>query len=139
MMDVQQTLLSDDETSKRAIPDPSEIEITAPPSYFTKDNSSFALISFHALDRIRLTQLPDDDVARIREYVVANWTPGLQHCKPYDASIELKVKSFLWSANCVGQPAVTRLVQGLLAEVYQMGWIAEQGVVICKKADQKGR
>lgn len=110
-----------------------------PPSYETRHDSPFALLSFHTLDRIRLTRLPESHVTRIRECVVANWTPGVQHCQPYGESMEIKVKDYLFGGSHVGNPKVTKLVQAVIAELFNLGWSVEQSTILCKKTDQKGR
>lgn len=137
-MEIEQFDSRDQKDMKKTVLDSEENASLAPPAYYTKDTTPFALISFHTFDRIRLIQLPESEIDRIHECVRRNWEPGVSSCESYNASKELKLKQSPWLANHTGNPKVTKLVQAILAETYEMGWRAEQGIVVCKKADQKG-
>lgn len=112
---------------------------TAPPSYEnTRSRSKFAVISFHMTDRIRLLQFPPQDVHRIHDMLASVWQAGIQHCKPYNASTEIKLKTNPWSCGPPENAKSFKLATNLLSQTYEMGWLVEHEVTICKKEGQKG-
>ena len=113
-------------------------ENDAPPSYEGSEDQQFALLSIHTLDRVRFSRLSPTEIDRIRGCVISAYTPGLMHCRLYHQSTEFKLKGVPFANASKTSSQAIKLVQTLLAELYQMGLQVEQSSIICKKAEQKG-
>lgn len=112
----------------------------APPSYDGfQPISKFAMISFHMTDRVRFLQFPEEDLDKFRDLIASSWKPGIQHCKPYNLSTEIKLKTNPWMVKEGGDPKALKLAQNLLSQAYDIGWLMEQEVTFCKKTYQKGK
>lgn len=131
-------ILSDPQEVGKTASDSDQNTAAAPPAYQARHSSPFALISFHSLDHIRFIHLPELEVDRLHECVRQNWASGVSGSDAYNASVELKLKSSPWGSSYAGKPKVTKLIQAMLAELYDMGWKPEQAIVLCKKSNQKG-
>lgn len=120
-----------------------------PPSYGNSENNAltpvssfrttFACVSLHMRDRIRLLRFPGADVARIQDIIKSSWQRGIQNLRVYDQSNEIKLHGTPWSASGRSQkPEARRLVMVLLQGLFDMGWILKASVDICKKEFDKG-
>src|SRR6516164_6466171 len=78
---------------------PTEVEL-APPAYVESSfKTSFASISLHRTDRIRLLQFPPEDITAIRNVMKENWIDGIQDERTYAKSHEFKCLGNPWSGQ----------------------------------------
>lgn len=121
-----------------------------PPYQHARSGSKFGIISFHMFDRIRLLGFGEPEILQIRQLVATLHPDGIQDTRNYNESFELKLKGtpWMWDVVTIDPNAksfieknhkVRMLTQGLVSGLYDMGWHMEQGVLVTKKANQKGK
>ncbi|OBT70087.1 hypothetical protein VE03_00423 [Pseudogymnoascus sp. 23342-1-I1] len=103
---------------------------TIPP--YTPFSTTFASLSLHRSDRIRLLQFPASTIDGIRACIKTNYPFGIQRESPYGPSYEFKLHSYPWSGQ--GRDAVPSrvLMRELLAHLYRNGWIFHIGTDLSK-------
>jgi hypothetical protein len=135
---------------KRGLHNP--IPDDVPPSYSKPETSQngltptlspfrtrFACISLHMTDRIRLLRFPSTDIPPIRTIIAQSWPRGIQDLRNYDQSSEMKLHGNPWSTSAREQKTEARgLVMGLLAGLFEMGWVLKASVDVSKKEYDKG-
>ncbi|OAA59330.1 hypothetical protein ISF_06265 [Cordyceps fumosorosea ARSEF 2679] len=97
--------------------------------------TSFASLSLHMTDRIRLVQFGADDVAAVRGAIRQSWPDGIQAERPYSVSHEFKLRGRPWSGSGTGSyavPAIT-LMRDLFACLYARGWILTASTDVSRK------
>jgi hypothetical protein len=110
------------------------------PSSPTAFRTTFACLSMHMRDRIRLLRLPPQDVAQILEIIRQAWPRGIQATRVYDEADEVKLHGAPWRTGNFGDDKVNarRLVCALLRGLFDMGWMLKAAVGISKKEFDKG-
>lgn len=112
---------------------------TAPPSTF---RTTFACISLHMSDRIRLLRFTSADTRQIKEIIHHAWPQGIQDTRAYDASDEIKLYGYPWNPTGWGNSKridSRRLICRLLAGLFNMGWMLNASVDISQKEFDKGK
>lgn len=111
-------------------------EKSAAPSY-SPFKTSFAAISLHKSDRIRLLQFPQSDIVAIRGIIKKSWPRGIQDERTYSSSYEFKLSGYPWSGQ--GPDAIpSRIVmRGIFAYLFSIGWILHASTDISKKEFDK--
>ncbi|TAQ86119.1 hypothetical protein B7494_g5551 [Chlorociboria aeruginascens] len=112
------------ETKKSDVPIYPEFELppNVPPPY-ASFQTSFASISLHASDRIRLLQFPVSEVSGIRDVIRRHWPQGIQKEQMYAESYEFKLHGYPWVGQG-GDAIPSRIVmRELLAYLFTQGWI----------------
>lgn len=106
------------------------------PSY-AAFRTSFASISLHRADRLRLIAFPQADIDAIRQVIKASWRKGIQKEQKYGRSYEFKVYGNPWYGQ--GDDAVTSriLIRGVLAYLFSIGWILHASTDVSKKEFDK--
>lgn len=101
----------------------------------TPFQTSFASLSLHMSDRIRLVQFPPDDIAAVRAVLRSAWREGLQAERPYSVSYEFKLRGRPWSGSGTGSYAVPAilLMRDVFACLYARGWIMTASTDISRK------
>ncbi|RDL29961.1 Uncharacterized protein BP5553_10588 [Venustampulla echinocandica] len=125
--------LSPPETpAKDEIPSYSE----AAPSY-TAFRTSFASVSLHRSDRIRLLQFPSSEIPAIRDIIKYSWPFGIQSERPYAASFEFKLRGNPWRGQ--GSEAIPAriLMREIFAHLFRLGWILHVSTDASKKEFDK--
>jgi hypothetical protein len=121
--------------NKTGIPNEAE---TAPPAYVESSfRTSFASISLHKTDRIRLLQFPPEDIAAIRAIIKQNWGSGIQDERTYANSHEFKCIGNPWSGQGADSIPARILMCGILAYLYSCGWILTASTDISKSILEK--
>lgn len=107
-----------------------------PPSYFT---TSFASLSLHMTDRIRLLDFPQEIVDLVRNVLQRNWQRGIQQECVYYGSYEFKLYGRPWSISMDVQQAIDarRLIRHLFAALYDVGWILALSTDVSRKQADK--
>ncbi len=106
---------------------------SAPPAYVESSfKTSFASISLHKTDRIRLLQFPPGDIAAIRDVIKQNWGFGIQEERPYAHSHEFKCLGNPWSGQGADAIAARILLRGILAYLFASGWILTASTDVSK-------
>jgi hypothetical protein len=118
-----------------------------PPTYGKVENNplipvssfrtTFACVSLHMRDRIRLLRFPAGDISRIHGIIKSSWQRGIQDIRIYDESNEIKLHGTPWSGSSQ-RPEARWLVMGLLQGLFDMGWVLKASVDISKKEFDKG-
>lgn len=86
--------------------------------------TSFASISLHQTDRLRLLQFPPNEIACIRNFIKQNWPKGIQEERPYAKSHEFKFPGNPWSgADTTAIAAGVLIMRELFAHLFAHGWI----------------
>jgi hypothetical protein len=121
--------------SKAGIPTQEE---SAPPAYVESSfKTSFASISLHKTDRIRLLQFPPENIAAIRDVIKKNWGSGIQEERTYANSHEFKCLGNPWSGQGADAIPARILMRGILAYLYSFGWILTASTDVSKSLLEK--
>ncbi|KAK9245093.1 hypothetical protein V1506DRAFT_539163 [Lipomyces tetrasporus] len=101
--------------------------------------TTFACLSMHMSDRIRLLRFPARDVAKIREIIRRGWLRGIQDTRVYDAAEEIKLYGNPWRASSWNDEKMDarRLVCQILCGLFDLGWVLQAAVDISKKEYDK--
>jgi hypothetical protein len=91
-----------------------------------ESGSSYAILSFHKTDTVKLLRFPEEVYVNIQTVMLASWPPGLQSCGPFtnepnSYQFKLKGKPFGWM-NDQDSVGGARLVRDLLAFLYHHDW-----------------
>lgn len=106
------------------------------PSY-SAFQTSFATMSLHMSDRIRLLQFPDTEVDAIRHIIKSKWRKGLQAERPYATSEEFKLYGNPWYGQSSDAIPARVLMREIFAYLYSVGWILHASTDISKKERDK--
>jgi len=110
----------------------------APPAYVESScKTSFASISLHKTDRIRLLQFPPEDIAAIRDVIKNNWRSGIQEERTYAHSYEFKCLGNPWSGKGSDAIPARLLMRSILAYLFSCGWILTASNVVSKSILEK--
>jgi hypothetical protein len=116
----------------------SAIVESAPPAYVESSfKTSFASISLHKSDRIRLLQFPPEDITAIRDVIKQNWPSGIQEERTYANSHEFKCLGNPWSGQGADAIPARILMRGILAYLYCCGWILTASTDVSKSILEK--
>lgn len=85
--------------------------------------SSFASLSLHNTDRVRLMSFPIEIQNAIRQSIVSTWPKGIQKEGDYAGSWEFKLSGNPWESTGDSAIHARHLTRGLLATLYSHGWI----------------
>ncbi len=105
----------------------------------TPFQTSFASLSLHMSDRLRLVQFPPDDVSAVRDVLRGVWRDGIQAERPYSVSHEFKLRGRPWSGSGTGSYAVPAMVlmREVFARLYARGWVLTASTDISRKEYDK--
>lgn len=116
---------------------PTEVE-SDPPAYVESSfKTSFASISLHRTDRIRLLQFSPGDIAGIRDVIKQNWISGIQEERTYARSHEFKCLGNPWSGQGDEAIAARILMRSILAYLFSAGWILTTSTDVSKSIFDK--
>ncbi|KAF4442446.1 hypothetical protein F53441_11732 [Fusarium austroafricanum] len=104
------------------------------PSVF---KSRFASITRYGLDRIRLTNFSEVEMAAIHEIVRKNWHEGIDKVYPQDEAREFKLKGYAWGYAQNGNEEAILLVLRLLEAMYNSAWVIYSPIEVTKKVSTK--
>ena len=110
-----------------------EKSIESSPSFQT----SFASLSLHMTDKIRLLQFPSADIISIREIIQTKWPLGIQDERMYAKSHEFKLRGNPWNAHGSDGIPARILMRSLLAHLYGKGWILTASTDVSRKQSDK--
>jgi hypothetical protein len=118
---------------KSTIPEKTTLLPESSPSY-SAFRTSFASLSLHQGDRIRMLQFPDSDVLALKEIIKKHWAKGLQNERKYGQSHEYKLHGYPWHGQ--GSDAITSrvLMREIIAHLFSEGWILHASTDISKSA-----
>jgi hypothetical protein len=114
-----------------------EAESAPPPYVESSFKTSFASISLHKTDRIRLLQFPPDDTAAIRDIIKQNWPSGIQEERTYANSHEFKCLGNPWSGQGADAIPARVLMRSILAHLFAAGWILTASTDVSKSVPEK--
>jgi hypothetical protein len=102
--------------------------------------TTFACVSMHMTDRIRLLRFPARDVQLIQDIIRHAWPRGIQNTRVYDAANEIKLYGNPWSSSSWSDQKTDsrRLICRVLNGLFDMGWVLKASVDISKKEYDKG-
>jgi hypothetical protein len=110
----------------------------APPAYAESSfKTSFASISLHKTDRIRLLHFPPEDITAIRNVIKQNWPSGIQDERPYANSHEFKCRGNPWSGQGADAIPARVLMREILAYPFSCGWILTASTDVLKSIYEK--
>jgi hypothetical protein len=122
--------------SEKSQAGPSPLASQPPPTY-SAFKTTFASLSLHRSDRIRLLQFPQADIDGLRAAINASYPFGIQSEQKYGISHEFKLRSYPWSGQ--GRDAIpSRIVmREILAYLFRNGWIFHASTDCSKKGLDK--
>ncbi|KAK4123373.1 hypothetical protein N657DRAFT_620203 [Parathielavia appendiculata] len=101
-------------------------------------HSSFAVLSFHKTDTIRLLAFPEVVTSAIESVILASWPPGIDSCGAFEQSYQYKLKGapfgYFRSQQYVGG---IRLVRDVLAFLHSQGWELASSVLCSRRYTAK--
>ncbi|PTU23680.1 hypothetical protein P175DRAFT_0505492 [Aspergillus ochraceoroseus IBT 24754] len=110
-----------DEAMGSASPTAAEMEAQAP---LKGQDTRLALISFSWTDRIRLLRFPEPIGALVSEALGQHWPKGIQSVKPYEESLEIKLRGNPFAHGQDDEKIAIRMsVMGILQSLAREGWI----------------
>lgn len=120
-----------------AAPPPFAQAVQGGPSAVSR--SRFASITRNGLDRIRLIQFSEAEMAAIHEVIRSNWEQGIDKVYPGEESREIKLKGYAWGYDFNGKEEAILLVLRLLEALYIMGWMLYSPIEVTKRVSTKGK
>ncbi|KAK0646227.1 hypothetical protein B0T16DRAFT_412964 [Cercophora newfieldiana] len=119
-------LLHTASTSKQKQPAPPSVPSRNTSGTMEYGGGSYAVLSFHKTDTVKLLQFPHDIYVNIQPAILASWPAGVQSCGPFTKTpnsyqFKLKGKPFGWM-NDHDSVGGARLVRDLLAFLYHQNW-----------------
>lgn len=117
---------------KQGIPSYSD----AVPSY-TAFHTSFASVSLHSTDRIRLLQFPPSEFPAFRDVINRSWPFGIQNERQYAGSFEFKLRGNPWRGQGSDAIPARILMREILAHLFRLGWILHASTDTSKKEFDK--
>ncbi|KAF1814800.1 hypothetical protein P152DRAFT_384025, partial [Eremomyces bilateralis CBS 781.70] len=99
----------------------------------------FASLSLHMTDRLRFLQFPQEIITAVQNIITNVWSRGIQDTRLYHGSYEIKLRGNPCKRSGYSDDAVhsRRLMNHILATLYQHGWILSLSTDISKKAMDK--
>jgi hypothetical protein len=110
---------------------------TVPAPLYAPFRTTFASISLHRSDRLRLIAFPQADIDALRGVIKACWRKGIQKELKYGLSYEFKLYGNPWYGQ--GDDAITSriIMKGVLAHLFSVGWILHASTDVSKKEFDK--
>lgn len=110
------------------------------PTSSTSFRTTFASVSLHMRDRIRLLRFSARDVDQIQELIKRSWPKGIQETRLYDQAHEIKLRGNPWHPSNWNdeRTQARRLMCRTLEGLFDMGWVLKASVDISKKEFDKG-
>ncbi|KAE8441805.1 hypothetical protein EG329_004258 [Mollisiaceae sp. DMI_Dod_QoI] len=102
------------------------------PSY-TPFRTTFASISLHRSDRLRLLGFPQSDIQAIRNVIQSSYSKGIQKEQPYAMSHEFKLYGNPWYGQSSDTVISRILIREMLAYLFRIGWILHASTDVSKK------
>jgi hypothetical protein len=99
--------------------------------------TTFATVSLHRSDRIRLLAFPHEDVAAIRGVIKAYWRKGIQEEQTYGPSFEFKLHGYPWQGQTSDAITSRILMREILAHLFKHGWTLHASTDVSKKEMDK--
>lgn len=94
---------------------------TPPPQ--EKPSSKYALLSISWTDRIRLMRFPDDPASRVLEILRTSWPKGIQDVKPFDETVEIKLRGNPFAHGMDEEKiAIRKVLLAILETLAKDGW-----------------
>jgi predicted RNA-binding protein YlqC (UPF0109 family) len=106
------------------------------PSY-SSFQTTFATLSLHMADRIRLLQFPASDIDAIRNVIRAKWRKGIQADRKYAMSHEFKLHGNPWWGQGSDSIPARIVMREIFAYLYSAGWILHASTDLSKKERDK--
>ncbi|KAF5574087.1 hypothetical protein FPCIR_13753 [Fusarium pseudocircinatum] len=123
------------EASSSAAPPPfSQAVSDAGPSTF---QSRFASITRHGLDRIRLINLSEVEIAAMHEVVRTYWERGIDKVYPQESSREFKLGGYAWGYDPNGNEQAMMLTLRILEGMLGLGWVIYSPIEVTKRVSTK--
>ena len=106
----------------KATPSPSPIHTPYHLPKLSDPTPSFASLSLHNSDTLRLLHFPIPDISFLTTILTMHWTPGIQSTRLHGPAHEFKLRGNPWSG--LGDDAITSriLVRELLKGLWESGW-----------------
>ncbi|KAH8819135.1 hypothetical protein F5884DRAFT_3826 [Xylogone sp. PMI_703] len=99
--------------------------------------TSFASISLHRSDRLRLLQFPQQDIDALRNVIKTSWHRGIQAEQQYAMSHEFKLLGNPWWGQTSDAIPARILMRSIFAYLYSVGWILHCSTDVSKKVCDK--
>ncbi|KAL5603763.1 hypothetical protein FOVSG1_006513 [Fusarium oxysporum f. sp. vasinfectum] len=109
------------------------VQSDSPPVF----RSRFASITRNALDRIRLINFSEAEMAAIHEIIRANWERGIDKVYPHEGSREFKLRGSPWGYDFNGQEEALLLVLRILEALYNVGWVLYSAIEVTNRISTK--
>ncbi|EXK83927.1 hypothetical protein FOQG_11879 [Fusarium oxysporum f. sp. raphani 54005] len=122
------------EASSAAPPPFSQAVSNAGPSTF---QSRFASITRHGLDRIRLVNFSEAEIAAVHEIVRTYWDRGIDKVYPQEASREFKLGGYAWGYDPNGNEQAMMLTLRILEGMHNLGWVIYSPIEVTKRVSTK--
>jgi len=117
---------------------PEQPKYTEPlaPSY-TPFRTSFASLSLHMGDRIRMMRFPPEDVSAIRGVIQRYWGKGIQDERVYGPSYEFKLYGNPWAGQTSDAIPSRIVMREIFAYLFSQGWILHLNTDVSKSRFDK--
>ena len=101
--------------------------------------TTFASVSLHMTDRIRLLNFPREEQSHIKTAVESAWERGIQDERMYGSSYELKLRGNPWGTHVRDQSVFEsrKLMCSILGGLFDLGWVLKAAVDVSKKEFDK--
>ncbi|KAJ7635048.1 hypothetical protein FB45DRAFT_1142854 [Roridomyces roridus] len=122
-----------DDKSPPPYPPPSVLTAPSEASTSTPFRTTFASLSMHMGDRLRLLNFPPEIIAIIRQTISTSWPRGLQSEMLYHGSHEFKLRGYPWRGHGEEGILSRRLMSRILSSLQTAGWLLTVVTDVSKK------
>lgn len=124
------------EKSDQSRPQSMPASMESAPSY-APFRTTFATISLHRSDRLRLLGFPQSDIQALRGVIQSSYSKGVQKEQLYGKSHEFKLYGNPWYGQSSDAIISRVLVREILAYLFSIGWILHASADVSKKEFDK--
>ncbi|KAJ7635020.1 hypothetical protein FB45DRAFT_1025921 [Roridomyces roridus] len=114
-------------------PYPTILKAPSDASTSTSFRTTFAFVSMHMGDRLRLLNFPPEIIAIIRQTISTSWPRGLQSEMLYHGSHEFKLRGYPWRGHGEEGILSRRLMSRILSSLQTAGWLLTVVTDVSKK------
>ncbi|KUJ18514.1 uncharacterized protein LY89DRAFT_569398, partial [Mollisia scopiformis] len=99
--------------------------------------TTFASVSLHRSDRVRLLGFPQSDIQSIRGVIQNSYSKGISKEQLYGKSHEFKLNGNPWFGQSSDAVISRVLIREILAHLFSIGWILHASTDVSKKEMDK--
>ncbi|KAF2150698.1 hypothetical protein K461DRAFT_280709 [Myriangium duriaei CBS 260.36] len=104
----------------------------SPPAYTQGFRTTFASLSLHEGDKIRMLGFPKQICETVKQVIANTWSGGVQRVQDYYGSYEIKMVGYPWNATHSDAVTSRQLMSRILAALFAAGWVLNLSTDVTK-------